>query len=160
VPKRALFPLITHTCGCATLGIVFLWLAASHLALDQTVGSIESFHTTNTYLADSLKTAGASERLLHAFSTLPDKQPVAVVYRDDDGFDIFNYLAVMYLAWPKEVHAFPVGRVSLESQMRALAAVPVSASFFCGTTPPPGTGLMYPIGDGLVFVPRPEAAQP
>ena len=81
--------------------------------------------------------------------SLPEKEPVAVMYREDEQVDTFIAFTVIYLAWPRKVQSFPLRRENLTSQMQALAAAPVSAAFFCGVEPPPGTEPLFRIGKGL-----------
>jgi hypothetical protein len=112
------------------------------------------FQTTNNYLAAAIKADAASERLLDLFSLLPEKAPIAVVYREEEETDTFIAFAVTYFAWPRPVQSFPVRRDNAARQLQALAAAPVSASFFCGVLPPPDTERLIRIGDGLAVAPR------
>ena len=90
-----------------------------------------------------------SERLLEVFASLPEKEPVAVMYRDDEEIDTFIAFAVMYFAWPRKVQAFPIKGENLTTQMQALADAPVSAAFFCGMEPPSGTEPLFRVAKGL-----------
>jgi hypothetical protein len=117
------------------------------------------FHTTNSYLATAINSRAGSERLLEVFGSLPEKEPVAVIYRDQEEVDTFIAFAVMYFAWPRKVQAFQVGRDNLTSQLQALADARVSATFFCGMEPPAGTAPLFRIGNGLSVSPR-TAPQP
>ena len=113
------------------------------------LGPVEPFHTTNRYLASTIHSRAGSERLLEVFQSLPEKEPVAVMYREDEQVDTFIAFTIIYLAWPRKVQAFPLRRENLTSQVQALANAPVSAAFFCGVEPPPGTEPLFRVGQGL-----------
>jgi hypothetical protein len=112
------------------------------------------FHTTNNYLSVAIKSNAASERILELFSPLPANQPIAIVYREDNEMDSFIAYAVMYFAWPRPVESFPIRRNNAARQIEALAAAPVSASFFCGVLPPPKTARLVRISGNLAVALR------
>ena len=112
-------------------------------------GPVAPFHTTNRLLASTIHSRAASERLLEVFESLPEKEPVAVMYRDDEEIGTFIAFAVVYFAWPRKVQSFPIKDGNLASQIQALADAPVSAAFFCGVEPPPGTEPLFRVGQGL-----------
>ena len=157
--RRALLSLIGHSAACAIAAAAFLWVAAKHVVLSGKFGPMLPFHTTNSYLATAINSRAGSERLLEVFALLPEKEPVAVIYRDEEEVDTFIAFAVMYFAWPRKVQAFPVGRENLTSQMQALANAPVSAAFFCGVEPPSGTEPLFRVGNRLSLSRR-TAPQP
>lgn len=157
--RRARFSLIGHSAVCAIAAAAFVCIAAKHVALSGQFGPVLPFHTTNSYLATTINSRAGSERLLEVFALLPEKEPVAVIYRDEEEVDTFIAFAVIYFAWPRKVEAFPVRRENLTSQMQALADAPVSAVFFCGVKPPSGTEPLIRIGDGLSLTRR-TAPQP
>ncbi len=147
--RRSLLSLIGHNAICAIAAATFVWIAARHVVLFGTFGPVEPFHTTNRYLASTIHSRAGSERLLEVFQSLPEKEPVAVMYREDEQVDTFIAFTVIYLAWPRKVQSFPLRRENLASQMQALAAAPISAVFFCGVEPPPGTEPLFRVGQGL-----------
>jgi hypothetical protein len=156
---RARLSLIGHGAACTIAVAAFVCIAAKHVALTGKFGPMLPFHTTNSYLATAINSRAGSERLLEVFAVLPEKEPVAVIYRDDEEVDTFIAFAVVYFAWPRKVEAFPVRRENLTSQMQALADAPVSAVFFCGVEPPPGTAPLFRVGNGLSLSRR-TAPQP
>jgi hypothetical protein len=134
-----------------------MWYAVRHLALTGTVGPMQPFHTTNGYLGGITHSREPSERLLDLLALLPEKTPVAVVYRETEDLESFTAFAVTYFAWPREVRAFPLPRDNAASQLKAaLAEKHISATFFCGVPPPPHSPLLVAIGHGLVVAPRTE----
>ena len=147
--RRALLLRIGHSAACAIAAAVFVCVAARHVVLSGEFGPVTPFHSTNRHLASTIHSRAGSERLLQVFASLPDKEPVAVMYRDDETIDTFVAFTVTYFAWPRKVQAFPIKRGILTSHMQAAAAVPVSAVFFCGVEPPPGTEPLFHIGEGL-----------
>ena len=146
--------LIGHGVACAIAAAVFVCVAARHVVLSAEFGPVAPFHTTNRLLASTIHSRAASERLLEVFEMLPEKEPVAVMYRDDEEIDTFIAFAVMYFAWPRKVQSFPIQHGNLASQIQALAAAPVSAAFFCGMEPPPGTEPLFRVAKGLSFSAR------
>lgn len=146
--RRALLSLIAHSATCAIAAAAFVFVAARHVVLSGEFGPVVPFHTTNRLLASTIHSRAGSERLLEVFQSLPEKEPIAVMYHDE-GVDTFTAFAVLYFAWPRKVQAFPIKHGNLASQMQALAAAPVSAAFFCGVEPPPGTEPLFRIGKGL-----------
>lgn len=155
--NRALLPLIAHTAACSLLGIAFVWYAVGYLELTGTVGPVRPFHTTDGYLSGITSSREPSERLIDLMALLPEKTPVAVVYRETDDVESFTAFAVTYFAWPKKVHAFPLGRDNTRSQLKELLADShISATIFCGVPPPPQAPLLVRIGKGLVVAPRTE----
>ena len=156
---RPRLSLIGHWTVCAIAVAAFVGVAAEHVALSGKFGPIQPFHTTNSYLATAINSRAGSERLLEVFALLPEKEPVAVIYRDDEEVDTFIAFAVIYFAWPRKVEAFPVRQGNLTSQVQALASAPVSAVFFCGMEPPPGTASLFRLGNGLSLSRR-TAPQP
>lgn len=157
--RRARFSLIGHSAVCAIAAAAFVGVAAKHVALSGKFGPMVPFHTTNSYLATAINSRAGSERLLEVFASLPEKEPVAVIYRDEEEVDTFIAFAVIYFAWPRKVQEFQVGRENLASQMQALAEAPVSAIFFCGMEPPPGTAPLFRVGNRLSLSRR-TAPQP
>jgi hypothetical protein len=157
--RRSLLWLIGHSVICAIAVAVFVCVAARHVVLSGQFGPVAPFHSTNRYLASTIHSRAGSERLLEVFALLPEKEPVAVMYRDGEEIDMFVAYAVIYFAWPRKVQAFPVQRANRASQMQALADAPVSAAFFCGMEPPPGTEPLFHLGKGLALSPR-TAPQP
>ena len=156
---RARHSLIVHTAACAIAAAAFVWIAVKYVTLSGKFGPMVPFHTTNSYLATAINSRAGSERLLEVFALLPEKEPVAVVYRDEEEVDMFISYAVTYFAWPRKVQAFPLRRENLTSQMQAIADAPVSATFFCGVEPPSGTAPLFRVGKGLSLSRR-TAPQP
>ena len=156
--RRALLPLTSHSVIWVIATAAFVGIAAKHVVLSGEFGPVEPFHTTNRYFASTIHSRAGSERLLEVFASLPEKQPVAVMYRDAEEVDTFIAFAVIYFAWPRKVQAFPIKRGNLASQVEALAAAPVSAAFFCGVEPPAGTEPLVRLGQGLVLSPRTTTA--
>jgi hypothetical protein len=158
--RRAHLSLIGHSAACAIVAAAFVWVGAKHVALSGKFGPAVPFHTTNSYLATAINSRAGSERLLEVFALLPEKEPVAVIYRDEEEVDTFIAFAVVYFAWPRKVQAFQVGRDNLTSQLQALADAPVSAVFFCGIEPPAGTEPLFRVGNRLSLcrrtVPQPR----
>jgi hypothetical protein len=154
VQRRAIVSLIAHASGCALFAILFLCCAMSHLSFTGSIGTITPFHSTNRYFERILDTTAVSEGLLHALSALPDERPVAVVYRVDNTGDQMLASSVAYFAWPKSVLSFPVRSETQARQLEAVSSAPVSATFFCGVTPPAGTGPIFHFGERFVFAPR------
>jgi hypothetical protein len=154
VPRQATVSLIAHASGCALFAIWFLWCATSHLSFTGSIRTATPFHSTNTYFERILHTTAVSEGLLHALSALPDKRPVAVVYSVDNDGDQMLASSVLYFAWPKSVLSFPVTSESQARQLEAVSSAPVSATFFCGVTPPAGTGPIFHFGERFMFAPR------
>lgn len=152
--RPALLSLIGHSATCAIAAAAFVGVAARHLVLSGEFGPVAPFHTTNRLLASTIHSRAGSERLLEVFESLPEKEPVAVMYRDDEEIDTFIAFAVMYFAWPRKVQAFPIKHGNLTSQTQALAGAPVSAAFFCGMEPPPGTEPLFRVGQGLALSSR------
>ena len=97
----------------------------------------------------------SSERLLQVLATLPEKEPVAVVYRGDAVSD--TLLIATYFAWPRPVHSLPVDLNNVANQMQVLRAARVRATFYCGLTPPSDTEPLVQIGNGLSMAPHPAA---
>src|SRR5687768_11243999 len=108
--RRALLSLIGHNAVCAIATAAFVWIAARHVVLSGEFGPVEPFHTTNRYLASTIHSRAGSERLLEVFQSLPEKEPVAVMYREDEQVDTFIAFTIIYLAWPRKVQAFPLRR--------------------------------------------------
>jgi hypothetical protein len=147
--RGVFFSLIGHSAVCAIAAGAFVCIAARHVVLSGEFGPVAPFHSTNRYLASTIHSRAGSERLLEVFELLPRTEPVAVVYRDDEDVDTFIAFAVMYFAWPRKVQSFPVKLGDRTSQLQALADAPVSAAFFCGAEPPPGTEPLFRLGKGL-----------
>ena len=157
--RRASLSLIGHSVICAIAAAAFVSIAARHVVLSGKFGPVTPFHTTNRLLDSTIHSRAGSERLLQVFESLPEKEPVAVTYREDEEVDTFIAFAVIYFAWPRKVQSFPIKRGTLTSQIQALAAAPVSAAFFCGVEPPLGTEPLVRLGQGLSLSPR-TAPQP
>ena len=146
---RASGSLIAHAAVCVVLGCVFLWLAIFQIGLGGQFGPILPFHTTNSYLLETIGVNAGSETILNILARLPADQPIAIVYREDEDTDSFIALAVMYFAWPRSVQSFPVRHDNAARQLQALKTAPVSASFFCGVPPPTNTDRLLRISDSL-----------
>lgn len=140
---------IGHSAICAISAAAFVYIAAKYVVFSGEFGPIVPFHSTDRFLASTIHSRAGSERLLEVFASLPEKEPIAVMYRDGEEIDMFVAYAVIYFAWPRKVQVFPITRGNLNSQMQALAGAPVSAVFFCGLEPPPGTEPLFRIGQGL-----------
>ena len=147
--RRALLSLVGHSATWAIAAAIFVGIAARHVVLSGEFGPVAPFHSMNRQLASTIHSRAGSERLLEVFESLPEKESVAVMYRDDEEIDTFIAFAVMYFAWPRKVQSFPIKHGNLTSQMQALADAPVSAAFFCGMEPPPGTEPLFRVAKGL-----------
>jgi hypothetical protein len=150
-------PLFAHLALWAIAGAIFLWLAALHVDFGGQFGPILPFHSTNNYLARLIGSQTGSEDLLVVFDGLPENEPVAVVYRDDEERDTFLALMVTYLAWPRKIEFFPIKRETAAKQIDALKRTHVTATFFCGLDAPPQIGPVFHIGNGIIVVPRTAA---
>jgi hypothetical protein len=111
------------------------------------------YHTTDYFLSSLLGTPGGSERLIHVFSALPAKAPVAVVIPDGDWESNFTAYILTYFGWPREVRLIVVNRENAQSQLQALNQAPLAAIFFCGVIPPASKQPGIRLGTDLVIVP-------
>jgi hypothetical protein len=117
-------------------------------------GPAAPFHTTNLYLNFLVGDPAGSEHLLKALAALPEKEPVAVIFREANDSDTLLAYLVAYFAWPRPIKSLPIDRDNAGSQMQALRATPLSAAFFCGVKPPPHIQSIVRIGDGLAMARR------
>jgi hypothetical protein len=136
------------------LGWIFLWFGACEIGRLAKVGPVAPFHSTNRYFAPLVGDPAGSEHLLRAISLLPENEAVAVIYRDEEVSDTFLAFIVTYFAWPRPVKSLPINPSNLTSQIQALQAARISATFFCGVKPPPELQPLVRIGDGLTMALR------
>ena len=153
---RVFFPLIAHTITCVVLGSIFLFCGASQVVSIGKFGPVAPFHTTNRYFSFIARDPAGSEHLLRALRELPDKDPVAVVFREANDSDTLLAYLVTYFAWPRPVTSLPTEHNDLRSQATAVRADHVSAVFFCGVTPPSNLQFTW-ITPGLAMAKRPSS---
>ncbi len=87
-------------------------------------------------------------------ATLPENEPLAVVYREDSDTDTMLAYVVTYFAWPRPIKSLPIDQHNVAAQVAALKASKVSAAFYCGINPPRNSEAAVRIGNGLSVVPR------
>ena len=118
------------------------------------LGPITPYHTTDRYLDLVLRDTAGSEHVIQALATLPEKEPIAVVYRVDGTTDTLLAYIVTYFAWPRPVKSIAIDNHNVASQMQTLHDAQITAAFFCGLNPPPGVEPLVQIGKGLAMAPR------
>jgi len=116
-------------------------------------GPVGPFRTTDYFLSSLLGTPGGSERLLHVFSALPAKAPVAVVIPEGDLASNFTAYILTYFGWPREVRLIAVKPENAASQLQTLEQTPFAAIFYCKVTPPASRQPVVRLGRNLVVTP-------
>lgn len=151
---RTLLSLGAHYVVCGALICVFVWFGAIQMSGSAKPGPISPFHTTNRYLHPVISDPAGSEHLLQFLATLPEKEPLAVIYREDSATDTMLAYVVTYFAWPRPVKSLPIDRFNVAAQLAALRVSKVSATIYCGVNPPRDSESIVRIGTGLSIVPR------
>ncbi len=111
------------------------------------------FHTTDYFLSTLLGAPGGSERLIHVFSALPAKAPVAVVIPKAQWGSMLTAYILAYFGWPREVRLIEVTRENVNNRLQALDQTQLAAIFFCGVSPAATSQPGIRLGTNLVVMP-------
>ncbi len=114
-----------------------------------------AFVSSDRLLADPLEVDDASEKILDSVSSVPPRQPVALLVPGANVYGPIFQVAISAIAWPHELRLIPVKSGNVNQTFDSLRKSRFGAALIFGVTPPVSDSISRHIGQ-LTIIPIPQ----